>query len=201
MLMSGFCSRKFGVVMLEVAVLAVAAARAEVQLPALISDGMVLQQGVKVNIWGAAAPGEHVSVMLQDQKASGVANGGGEWKVQLGPLRAGGPFTLTVAGRNTLTVHDVLVGEVWICSGQSNMAMPVSGVANAQDEIARADYPTLRLFTVRDCPPRPSAPMTGKTCCMCGELRAKGSLVMMIGGERRTIHLLAAQRAIDPLLV
>jgi sialate O-acetylesterase len=147
--MSCFCHRKFVVVMLEVAVLAATGARAEVQLPALISDGMVLQQGVKVNIWGAAAPGEHVSVTLKDQKASGVANGGGEWKVQLGPLRAGGPFTLTVAGKNTITVHDVLVGELWICSGQSNMAMTVNGVYNAQDEIARADYPTLRLFTVR----------------------------------------------------
>jgi sialate O-acetylesterase len=79
------------------------------------------------------------------------------WQVKLGPLNPGGPFTLTVAGKNIVVLHDVLVGEVWVCSGQSNMEMPVgvtqggwsSGVLNYQDEIARADYPMLRMFTVR----------------------------------------------------
>ena len=130
--------------------------RAEVKLPALISDGMVLQQGMKVNIWGTAGDGEHISVSLGDQRVSTAADGRGQWKVKLGPLSAGGPLTLTVTGKNTITVHDVLVGEVWVCSGQSNMEMPVGGnpqgggwgVANAQDEVTRADYPTLRMFTV-----------------------------------------------------
>src|ERR1700687_205945 len=72
--------------------------RAEVKLPNLLSDGMVLQQGMKVNIWGTADPGERVTVTLKDQSVSGVADGKGQWQVKLGPLSAGGPFTLTVAG-------------------------------------------------------------------------------------------------------
>jgi sialate O-acetylesterase len=131
--------------------------RAEVKLPSLLSDGLVLQQGMKVNIWGTADPGEQVTVTFEGQQVSGITEGGGQWKVKLGPLNAGGPFTMTIAGKNTITLHDVLVGEVWVCSGQSNMEMPVGtnpqgwsgGVANYQDEMARADYPMLRLFTVQ----------------------------------------------------
>ena len=136
------------VVTFSALVFIVVEAHAAVRLPALISDGMVVQQGVKVNIWGTADPGERVTVILKDQEASGVTDKDGEWKVGLGPLSAGGPFTLTIRGTNTITLHDVLVGEVWVCSGQSNMGMTVSGVTNAQDEIAHADYPMLRLFTV-----------------------------------------------------
>jgi sialate O-acetylesterase len=131
--------------------------RAEVKLPSLLSDGVVLQQGTKVNIWGMADPGERVTVTLGDQQASSVAGSGGQWKVKLGPLNPGGPFTMTISGKNTITLHDVLVGEVWVCSGQSNMEMPVGtnaegwsgNVNNYQDEIARADYPRLRMFTVK----------------------------------------------------
>jgi sialate O-acetylesterase len=99
--------------------------RAEVKLPSLLSDGLVLQQGMKVNIWGTADPGERVTVTLGGQQVSAVTESGGQWKVKLGPLNAGGPFTMTIAGKNTITLHDVLVGEVWVCSGQSNMEMPV----------------------------------------------------------------------------
>ncbi len=121
---------------------------ADVRLPGLLSDGMVLQQGMKVNIWGTADPAEHFTVRFRGETVSGVADTDGHWKVSLGPLAPGGPFTLTVSGKNTITLHDVLVGEVWVCSGQSNMQMPVSQAMNAQDEIADADYPRLRLFTV-----------------------------------------------------
>jgi len=138
-------------------VLGAADLRAEVKLPSLLSDGMVLQQGVRADIWGTANPGEHVAATLNDQHATAVTDGKGQWHLKLGPLSAGGPFTLTIVGKNTITLHDVMVGEVWVCSGQSNMQMPVgvnpegwsSGVDNFQDEIARADYPTLRMFTVR----------------------------------------------------
>lgn len=131
--------------------------RAEVKLPSLISDGMVLQQGMKVSIWGTADPGERITVTLKNQQVPGIADGEGQWRVSMGSLSAGGPFKMTIAGKNTLTLHDVLVGEVWVCSGQSNMEMPVGtnrqwslGVLNYQDEIARADYPMLRMFTVQE---------------------------------------------------
>jgi sialate O-acetylesterase len=122
--------------------------RAEVKLPSLFSDGLVLQQGMQVNIWGTADPGERVKVTFRNQHATAIAAGEGQWKVTLAPLSPGGPFTMTIAGKNTITLHDVLVGEVWVCSGQSNMQMAVSSVMNAQDEIARADYPLVHLFSV-----------------------------------------------------
>jgi len=129
---------------------------ADVRLPSLISDGMVLQQGVPVNLWGMADPLERVAATLNNQQASAVADQRGEWRIKLGPLPAGGPFTLKIVGKNTISIHDVLVGEVWICSGQSNMAMTVgptrppyfTGVTNYQDELHWANHPRLRLFTV-----------------------------------------------------
>jgi sialate O-acetylesterase len=129
---------------------------ADVKLPALISDGMVLQQGVKTNLWGTADPEERVTASLNNHQVSVVADRSGQWNLKLGPLSAGGPFPLTITGKNSITLHNVLVGEVWVCSGQSNMAMTVgptrppyfTGVANFQDEIRNANYPMLHLFTV-----------------------------------------------------
>jgi sialate O-acetylesterase len=129
---------------------------AEVKLPALISDGMVLQQGVKANVWGFADPGEHVTVTLHNQEASTVAGSDGKWTIKVGPFLAGGPYTLTVAGKTRIVIHDVLVGEVWVCSGQSNMSMTVgptappyfTGVTDFQNELHNADYPMIHLFTV-----------------------------------------------------
>lgn len=131
--------------------------RADVKLPALISDGMVLQQGVKANLYGAADPGERVTASFNNQQASAVADSSGQWSLKLGPLTAGGPFPLTITGKNTITLHNILVGEVWVCSGQSNMAMTVgptmppyfTGVVNFQEELHSANYPMLRLFTVK----------------------------------------------------
>jgi sialate O-acetylesterase len=131
-------------------------ARAEVKLPALIGDNMVLQEGKRVAIWGTAEPGEQVRVTLGEEKATAAADGEGRWKVELGPLKAGGPFEMTVTGKNSITLHNVAVGEVWICSGQSNMEMAVGnsprawgGVLNAAEEIAAGNYPMIRQFTVR----------------------------------------------------
>ena len=127
-------------------------ASAEVKLPKLISDNMVLQQGMKVRIWGTAEPGEKVAVAFRDQKVATEAGPDGRWEVYLQPLKAGGPDTLTISGNNTIALKDVLVGEVWVCSGQSNMAMPVgtsqAPAWNARQEIAAANYPMMRLFTV-----------------------------------------------------
>src|SRR5262245_34194784 len=121
-------------------------ARADVKLPALISDGMVLQQGMAVPLWGWADEGESVTVEFQNQKLTATTKDG-KWSVRLKPLKAGGPFTLTVSGRNKIELKNVLVGEVWICGGQSNMAWRLNQSDNADPEIAGAKYPMIRLFT------------------------------------------------------
>src|SRR3569623_2085081 len=99
--------------------------RAEVKLPALFADHMVLQREMPIAVWGQAAPGEKVTVTLSAHTATATGAADGAWKVALAKLPAGGPFELTVAGSNTLVLKDVLIGEVWLCSGQSNMNMPI----------------------------------------------------------------------------
>src|SRR5262249_61651367 len=99
--------------------------RAAVTPHALISEGMVLQQGKRVAIWGTAADGEKVSVSFQGQEVSTHARNG-RWTVHLENLKAGGPFRMTIAGSNTIRLNNVLVGEVWLASGQSNMVWPIS---------------------------------------------------------------------------
>src|SRR5207244_1843519 len=113
---------------------------ATVKPHALFSDGAVLQQGVPVPVWGTAADGEQVTVTFQGQTASTTA-ADGRWKVRLQPLRAGGPSTMTIAGQNKIEVRDVLVGEVYVCSGQSNMEWPLSLCANAPKAIAQSRDP------------------------------------------------------------
>ena len=110
---------------------------------------MVVQQGKKVAIFGTAENGEEVRVKLRDREASTTAKGG-RWLVRLDPLEAGGPFEMTVAGSNTITLKDVYVGEVWVASGQSNMEWPVRVNADAEATIRNSKNPLLRLFTVAD---------------------------------------------------
>ena len=129
-------------------VLAASFALADVKLPALFTDNMVLQRDIKAGVWGTAEPGEEVTVSIDGQKATAKADAAGHWAVKLEPMKAGGPFELTIAGKNTLTLKNVLIGEVWICSGQSNMQMSVQGSNHAKEEIAAADFPNIRLFTV-----------------------------------------------------
>ncbi len=124
------------------------AVQADITLPGLFSDHMVLQRDMALPIWGTAQPGEQVTVTVGDRKASVRANEEGDWQVKLDPLPAGGPFELTVAGKNTITLKDVIVGEVWICSGQSNMGWTLNRCDNAEQEIAAADHPKIRLYTV-----------------------------------------------------
>jgi sialate O-acetylesterase len=124
-----------------------ALARADVKLNALFSDGAVLQQGRAVPVWGIANEGEKVTVKFQDQSVSAVAKDG-RWQVRLKSLKAGGPFTLTIEGQNTITLTNIVVGEVWLCSGQSNMEFPLSRAANAAEAIASCADSQLRLFTV-----------------------------------------------------
>jgi sialate O-acetylesterase len=126
---------------------------------ALFSDHMVLQSGMTVPVWGTATPGEKVSVALAGQKVSATAAADGTWKAKLSKLQPGGPLEMTIAGDKgdaPLVIKDVLVGEVWLGSGQSNMEFVVSkakgrpyGLINEEQEIAAANYPRVRMFTVK----------------------------------------------------
>jgi len=124
-------------------------AYAEVRLPKILSDNMVLQREKPITIWGWANEGEKITVQFNKQTKSTKTDKGGKWVVSLAPEAAGGPFTLTVKGTNTITLSNILVGEVWICSGQSNMEWPVRTVTNALDEIQNANFPEIRHFTVQ----------------------------------------------------
>jgi len=132
-----------------------APARADVAPHGLFTDGCVLQRGGKVPVWGNAAPGEKVTVTFRGQEVTATASPKGQWKVELNKLEAGGPFELTISGpNNRVRLKDVLVGEVWVCSGQSNMEWPMTAlnVEEAKQAIARADNPEIRLFTVQKVP-------------------------------------------------
>jgi sialate O-acetylesterase len=125
-------------------------AQAEVRLPEIFTDHMVLQQELPIAVWGFAAADEPVSVALGDATATTKADQSGRWQVSLPAMKADGkPRTLTVRGSNTIELKDVLLGEVWLCSGQSNMGRPVTG-----EQIAGADCPSIRLFNSSGDTPR-----------------------------------------------
>jgi len=123
-------------------------AQTELKLHGLFKDGMVLQREQPVPVWGTAEPGRSVTVSVAGQKKTAAADAAGKWKVVLDPLKAGGPLEIAVAADRTITLRNVLVGEVWLCSGQSNMGWSVRLSANAAEEIAAARHPQIRLFTV-----------------------------------------------------
>ena len=126
-----------------------AAARADVSLNNMFGDHMVLQQGIKNKVWGKADPGEAVTVTLGGQTQSTTAGADGTWHVFLDPVQEyGGPHTLTVKGKNTVTFNDVLIGEVWVCSGQSNMQWSVNQANDPDLEKAAAKFPNIRLISV-----------------------------------------------------
>ncbi|MBA4189225.1 MAG: sialate O-acetylesterase [Planctomycetaceae bacterium] len=125
-----------------------ARATAEVKLPAVLSSHMVLQRDVAVPVWGTAAAGEKVTVKFRDQEKIATADKDGKWAVKLDALKAGGPDMLTVTGTNSVSLEDVLVGEVWVGSGQSNMAGNVGGYAKGDEVLAKlaaGSYPKIRL--------------------------------------------------------
>jgi sialate O-acetylesterase len=114
----------------------------------LFTDHMVFQRGIKAPVWGWTQPGKKVTVGMDGKTATATAGPDGKWMAALGPFTAGGPYTLTVNGPETAKVEDVLIGDVWICSGQSNMEMGIGNVYNAPDEIAKATNSNIRLFSV-----------------------------------------------------
>ncbi len=126
---------------------------AEVKLPGFLSSHMVLQREQPIHIWGWSATGEKISVAFHGTTRDTVADELGKWSVYLPPEAAGGPYELTVTAQNRVVLEDVLVGDVWFASGQSNMEMPLSGwpgapLKNSAEEIANADHPQIRLLQV-----------------------------------------------------
>ena len=120
-----------------------------IRLPQIISDNMVLQQNKPIKVWGWADKGEKVTVVFKGQSKSAKADKAGKWIVVLAPEPAGGPFQLIIKGKNSITLSDVLIGEVWVCSGQSNMEWTVRNTKNAEEEIRKGNYPQIRQFLVQ----------------------------------------------------
>lgn len=142
------------------AILAGPHARADVKPHALFSDGLVLQRGMSCPIWGTADPGESVAVLFAAANEKGGtaafassihADKDGKWRIdfQVGSSFTGGPYELTIKGKNTITLKDVYIGDVWICSGQSNMEWPLRATLNADEHIKNSKNPKIRLFTVQ----------------------------------------------------
>ena len=122
---------------------------AQVKLSPIFSNNMVLQQGMEIPVWGWASPGEKVTVTIEKGKATAKANKEGKWTLKLPSMNYGGPFTMTIKGKNLQTLDNILIGEVWVCSGQSNMEFGMLGVKNSEAEISAANFPDIRLFTVK----------------------------------------------------
>ncbi len=122
--------------------------QAKILLPKLFSENMVLQRETAIPVWGWANAGENITVNFNKQTTSTIADATGKWTLKLKPEKAGGPFELTIKGENTINIKNVLVGEVWLCSGQSNMEWTVGQSINAEKELAEADNPMIRHIRV-----------------------------------------------------
>lgn len=123
-------------------------APAEVKLPNIFGDNMVLQRDVDLPVWGWASPGEKVNVEIAGKTAEATADTSGTWKLKIAPLAVGGPHTMTVRGSSEITFKNILIGEVWLCSGQSNMDMGINQVLDAAKEREQANYPEIHFFEV-----------------------------------------------------
>ena len=125
------------------------AIQAQLRLPKLISDGMVLQRDAPLKIWGWATPGEQITVRFKNKNYKTITGADGQWQVKLPPTPAGGPFTMGIVGKSRLELKDILLGDVWFCSGQSNMVhqLTIHDVTYAK-EIAEANYPQIRQFWI-----------------------------------------------------
>ena len=124
-----------------------------VRVSSIFSNNMVLQREKPIPVWGKATPNHKVEIHFKNQIVSTIAGADSNWKVNLKPENAGGPFTMQITGTDTIQFSNIMVGEVWVCSGQSNMEMPLAGwgkINNYKQEIASANYPDIRLVTIPD---------------------------------------------------
>jgi sialate O-acetylesterase len=118
----------------------------------IFGDNMVLQREKKNTIWGWSDPGDKVKVKIGDKSAIGIAGPDRRWQVKIQPPPAGGPYTVKIAGHQAVELHNVLVGDVWLCGGQSNMQVPLPFARNGEDEVKAANYPEIRFFSVASHP-------------------------------------------------
>ena len=125
------------------------AGMSQVVLPPFFNCNMVLQKGIDIPVWGWASPGEKVTVTFEKTVVKTRTGKNGKWLVKLPKMEYGGPYKMTIQGKNLRTIENIMIGEVWVCSGQSNMEWKVSNTKNADKEMAAANYPDIRLFTVK----------------------------------------------------
>ena len=166
---------------------------AKVKLSPLFSDNMVLQQEAEVPVWGKASPEMRVIVIpsWSGEKYENIADRTGNWKVNIKTPKAGGPYHLEIIDGEKVRLENVMIGEVWLCSGQSNMQMPVEGwgkVKNYQQEVAQANYPNIRLMTVSNTISlSPSQEFTavggGWQVCSSGTIREFSAAAYFFGRE------------------
>ena len=139
----------FNKVILALLIILAASHYSQVRLPKLISDGMVIQRNEEVKLWGWAAAGENISISFLDSKYQTAANGNGEWYVMLSKQEAGGPYEMQISASNSITISDIMIGDVWVCSGQSNMELPMKRVSPIyESEIANSENIYIRQFLV-----------------------------------------------------
>jgi sialate O-acetylesterase len=137
-------------------------------LPAIFSDNMVLQREMNVPVWGKAKPGTTVTIEIAGMKVQTIAGIDGKWLLHLPSMPAGGPYEMKVLGEESISYKNVMFGDVWIASGQSNMNFALSGAKNAKQEIAEANYPNIRLFTVPNTlANNPKTEVPGKNWSVC----------------------------------
>ncbi|MBF4507882.1 sialate O-acetylesterase [Flavobacterium sp. JLP] len=128
-----------------------ASSYSQIKLPRLISDGMILQRDIPVKIWGWSSPNEKVEISFNKKKFQTMSSQDGNWTIVLPAQKAGGPYEMILSASNTIALKDILFGDVWLCSGQSNMELPMERVKDKyKDSIAKADNPNIRQFLVPD---------------------------------------------------
>ena len=164
--------------------------RADIRLPNLLSDHAVLQRDRPVHLWGWSAPGARLTLQFHGQRTETVANAMGAWSATLLPEKAGGPYVLTIDGDGHAEVRDLVMGDVWFASGQSNMEIPLSGfgasapIKNGEAEIAAATHPELRLLLEgRKSSDLPQDDIEGKWAACTPETAAKFSAVAYFFGR------------------
>ncbi len=166
-------------------------AQAAVRLPHIFGDNMVLQQGMELPVWGWATPGEKVTVEIAGQQQSATAGANGQWRIHLKNLLTGPALEMTIRGENKLVLKNILVGEVWLCSGQSNMVFQLRMATDGQTAQANANHPEMRLFRVKDkfLAKEPQNDCEGEWVVCAPETAAQFSAVGYYFGQALRDHL------------